>query len=225
MKSSRAFTLIELLAVVSITLVLLSLLVPVAGKMRYAARSAACIGNLRQISAALNLYASDNDGLLPALRYRADRNGDNPTKENWQFEINPYLQISGNNFKAIAQKASGRAIFCPEYYRDYRTKKEFQEFICGGYGMNPNLGVGSHNTWDFRTKLVAIPKPVQTILVGDSDNFHLSIGADTWDAPDESTGRYGSGDPIRHKNTANYLFVDGHVSSLTPEQAGSALNP
>jgi prepilin-type processing-associated H-X9-DG protein/prepilin-type N-terminal cleavage/methylation domain-containing protein len=220
----RGFTLVELLTVFSIIAIMASLLYGAVKNMQHSARTASCMNNLRSLGAAFRLYAADNEGLLPAMRYRSDLAGDNPTKKNWQFELNPYLQLNGTSFKALADSASGasRAVFCAEYYMEYKESKDAQKLISGGYGMNANLG-GSTSGWDFRPSVVSIPAPVQTILAGDSDDYHISVKAGTWPSEAPQDQRFGTGDPLRHSKGANYLFVDGHAEMLTLKEAETAL--
>ncbi len=68
----RAMTLIELLVVVSIIGVLMALLLPAIQAARESARRSQCANNLRQQSLAVNLYAEQHAGELPAL-WRSDR--------------------------------------------------------------------------------------------------------------------------------------------------------
>jgi len=63
-ESSRGFSLIELLVVVSIIAVLASMLMPAVGTVRNAARTVGCLGNLRQLGMAYALYADDNNDQL-----------------------------------------------------------------------------------------------------------------------------------------------------------------
>lgn len=219
--SSRAFTLIEIFAAVSIVVVLAALLFPMVKRSQMSARSAACMGNLKNIGAAFQMYAADNGGLLPAPRYRSSSVGSNPnpTSNNWQFEIDPYLDINEARLTDVSGKAGGQAIFCPEYIKEFRSSAEAQKLKCAGYGMAP---MGPLRSYDSRTALASVEKPSGTVLVGDSDNYDLYVDSLTWKQPGAS-GRYSSGDPVRHGLTANYLFVDGHISALTQVDAEAIL--
>lgn len=64
-QASHAFTLIELLAVISITAVLAALLFPVVTGAQDKGREAACISNLRELAGACVLFSVDNDGKFP----------------------------------------------------------------------------------------------------------------------------------------------------------------
>lgn len=61
----KAFTLIELLVVMAVIASLAAILFPVFSQAREKARQATCLGNLRQLGMALQMYAQDHDEILP----------------------------------------------------------------------------------------------------------------------------------------------------------------
>ncbi len=60
-----AFTLIEVLVVVSIIAVLVAVLLPSLARSREQSRAAVCLSNLKQQGAGLSAYSADNRGILP----------------------------------------------------------------------------------------------------------------------------------------------------------------
>lgn len=61
----RAFTLIELLMVVSIISLLVGILLPALSRSRQLGRSTQCLANLHSLGTAVLMYADTNDGRLP----------------------------------------------------------------------------------------------------------------------------------------------------------------
>ena len=62
---SRAFTLVELLVVLTIIALLMSLLLPTLGKAKAQANAVLCSTNLRNLGQAIHLYATDNKQMVP----------------------------------------------------------------------------------------------------------------------------------------------------------------
>ncbi|MGE0001703.1 MAG: prepilin-type N-terminal cleavage/methylation domain-containing protein [Fimbriimonadaceae bacterium] len=61
----KAFTLIEVIVVVTIIAVLAAIIFPVFARAKASAKQASCISNLRQIAVALSSYMVDSDGVFP----------------------------------------------------------------------------------------------------------------------------------------------------------------
>jgi len=62
---NKAFSLIELLVVISIVAILIALLLPALGNARDAARTTLCLSNLRQAGIGTNIYITENNEYLP----------------------------------------------------------------------------------------------------------------------------------------------------------------
>ncbi|MCE5340170.1 MAG: type II secretion system GspH family protein [Planctomycetaceae bacterium] len=62
---AKAFTLVELLVVISIMAMLLAILMPALQKTQESARKVVCSSNQKQVSAGFSLYCTANGGLLP----------------------------------------------------------------------------------------------------------------------------------------------------------------
>jgi len=238
----RAFTLIELLAVIAIVGVLAALVVGSISKIRDTARRAECASNLRQIGAAFPLYAADNKGLYPAVRlpnitapYTTTNPppGANPSLQNWQVEISRYV-IRDQSYIWNVQDTYGQSniAHCPSYDLFFNTAAKMSSqspYSTAGYGMNVNLNVGGSNynsgAWggsiSTRFRVASLNNPATTVLVGDSGEYFLNVTT-AWTVDTSHLDGYGNGAPKRHGATANYLFADGHVASLTPEAAIAA---
>jgi len=102
----KAFTLIELLAVVSIIAILAGLLLPTLGSAKRNADSARCMSNLRQLGIAVRLYADENEARLPIAR-NSGRAGTNAMTDLTQIQqvLLGYLSGVSNLFKCPADKA------------------------------------------------------------------------------------------------------------------------
>jgi general secretion pathway protein G len=225
----RAFTLVELLAVIAIIGVLAAIILPVVNRVRKAARSAVCIKNLQNIGVAFQLYAADNRDLFPAPRFRSDSvpiTEKNRSEKNWNVEIAPYLARSVATFSKLSTGADTYA-FCPEYVLLYKNHPKFGDGgSTGGYGMCTRINGSTTDNYDRRFAHARINVPSCSILVADSDRYFFNVTSSGWakNTEEDKPGEYTSCSPERHGTRANYLFADGHVKSLDPDTALATYN-
>ncbi len=71
----RGFSLIELLVVVAIVAIFLALLLPALNQAKSKGKTIACLGQLKQFSAAAQMYSGDNNGFLVLNPTTAETNG------------------------------------------------------------------------------------------------------------------------------------------------------
>src|SRR5437667_12331718 len=81
-RSSKGFTLMELMVVIGIIAILAALLLPALSRAKAKAHQISCLNNNRQLTLAATMYAADHDDEYPARR-RFVTNA-------WPFKLKPY---------------------------------------------------------------------------------------------------------------------------------------
>ncbi|WP_217704834.1 type II secretion system protein [Victivallis sp. Marseille-Q1083] len=203
----RIFTLIELLVVIAIIAILASMLLPALAKAKAAAMNIKCVGNLKQIMLAQQMYAdSNNDYLVHTFSTWAHAQ---PTAE----------LINGYWFTALAEYAGTQKITWND-----QNKLPGTIFSCpladGGGFLSYSLNVYAHPSSnyspgqaDFNSryiKLTAVRRPTiqGSIVDGKAPNGYLSYKQAGGDGYDD--GKYWVSD--RHAGY-NSGYFDGHVQS------------
>jgi prepilin-type N-terminal cleavage/methylation domain-containing protein len=100
MKREKAFTLVELLVVISIIAILLAVLIPAMNRAKETAKRIICSNQQKQVALGLNTYISDYDGLMPWYGGKdplypsphIPATGDNPEDN----ERHPYVAFKGD---------------------------------------------------------------------------------------------------------------------------------
>ncbi len=206
------FTLIELLVVVAIIGILASILLPSLSNARIRGYEAVCISNLKQSGIASQLYADDNDEIMPfcgKTKTADDPNyAANITPGYWQFLIRDYSSVEAETFWDF--KAEGTIFECP--LQDIKINSNWTWLR--GYSHNFHYMGYNNTTAQFSApqKISSVPLPDRTIFLADSQD---QDEVDLW----TRSYRYGYIYPPhqktfihkRHRKGIHINWVDGHV--------------
>ncbi len=113
-RARSAFTLIELLVVVAIIAVLMAILLPTLGAARNAARTSACLSNLRQLSIGWRLYFNDFKGNVPV---GTDADYDKKSRFGW------------GGAHLYGQDGSGKPLIPPQYKAFLPAKRVMNSYF------------------------------------------------------------------------------------------------
>lgn len=214
MKGSQAFTLIELLVVVAIIAILAGIIFPVFAQATAKARQVDCNSNLKQLAAALRMYAQDYDEYFPNReQYNA-----------WWFQvIEPYIknhQVFGCRSGRGAPLTNAclhwtypqcacRVSYASAYPTEVNGTLSYTYGTDGG-----SLGLG-YNDPDLNPSgksLAAFTRPSNTILLGDGICLIWHPYHTGWEA------LYRDSEAAPHHGGRNFAYVDTHVKWVPASQ-------
>jgi prepilin-type N-terminal cleavage/methylation domain-containing protein/prepilin-type processing-associated H-X9-DG protein len=229
------FTLIELLVVIAIIAILAAILFPVFAQVRESARSATCKSNLKQIGAAVAMYAQDYDEVtvpVTACGSQMLETGQLSTEPAvgpcgwtrwWVHLLHPYVKNFGifNCPSAVPPVLAYQGNIPPprpgvpgaadlSYGLNFAGASLGPTFGCpGNCGVNLSPFVGPWPRYTGQS-LAAIEDVAGTIMVADGFVYWLEprpAGA-YWNGPWPA---WVPND--RHQGNVNALYVDGHVKA------------
>lgn len=241
-RSTRAFTLVELLVVISIIALLIAVLLPALQAAQEAASAIKCMSNQREIGRAALIYAEDHDGWKPVNDYWdspvpiSDRNEVETVHWGVRMERLGYIQEGPQ----VAD--SYNALFlCPS--RELANESHAEHLHYSGLGMLTTGTSGSQRslmhlaedlgtprTWvNLGAVATGLQHPQYVRITYAPRPTEFPLFGDAWrDAPTGGTswifGYDGNNRPnpeafhTRHRGApgglANVWFLDGHVSRM-----------
>ncbi len=238
--AGKGFTLVELLAVITIILILLALLLPVVSRSIFNAKSMQCLSNEKQLQMAHQLYLNDNNQQLIPYYGRIL----------WMNFILPYHESGGSDIK------HDRVRFCPNAMKcttsDFTTAATTAWYYpddgsYGSYGINgylygttwaqdmpgsdwliggryhPRYTMGDVQLKWFKHMANADPASTPLFLdcqwvdlwpredqIDGAVNQSVYNGASVYGADPKSCGSFARSSLTRHGDAVNIVYADGH---------------
>jgi prepilin-type N-terminal cleavage/methylation domain-containing protein/prepilin-type processing-associated H-X9-DG protein len=226
---SCAFTLVELLVVISIIAILASMLLPVLAGAKAKGQQIFCLNNLKQLSLATHLYAGDNNEWFPPMQAFIATKG---IETSWRSYLFPLVGSNPRIYDCPAEKIEVYAKGNPAVLGQFAAGEIRVPSGIGAVDVHWNAGgapppfgrpAGYENNL---CRWSRIDLPAQLLLFGDgnSDIFKVWPNDRWWiwrevgNANSAGFNRATEQDPgaFRHNRRSNYALADGHAALLEP---------
>jgi prepilin-type N-terminal cleavage/methylation domain-containing protein len=216
----KAFTLIELLTTVAIIGILAALLLTTLSRSKHSAQRIRCVGNLRQLGLAGQMYWDDHNG--QAFRYyHYPTNGGHLYWFGWLSSGAEGDRIFEEKAGALHPYLRGRGIeTCPSFAYVNSTVKLKATGASYGYGYNLLLG-NPREANPVNVQLLVAPSEV--VFLADAaqvNTFQFPASPDRpmieefyYVSTNESTAHF------RHIKSAQAVHCDGHVANYSATKA------
>lgn len=220
--STIRFTLIELLVVVAIIAILASMLLPALSRARESARQASCANNMKQLISGWLMYAGDHDDITPLNHQGWEQ------KDRWFVTLAPYVageQDSISNsvvidvLKLICPTGGATVTISGTTYPIYCNYSQPYPWGFPRLQMDQAIGLKGGgiplNQILHPTEVMAFGEASPRVYWGPQNNGVFTL---LGSAVDDIA------DPLRHIQSMNGAFPDGHVAKVASGDLLSALS-
>ena len=220
MKSRLAFTLIELLVVIAIIAILAAILFPVFAQAKEAAKKAACLSNVRQVTMGSIMYSSDTDDVQPGATWVYYGGGAYGVLGAWNFIVSGPPTTAGGVMDpsrgAIFPYVKNAGIYqCPSDPEAKTVKNSYAMNWCVTSPFPLNL---SSLAYASGISATSIPEPASTIYYGEeSEPIGGTDGLIAWWTGNGIGAAYHGGS-VAKNGVTNSSFCDGHAKSVRYKQ-------
>lgn len=228
-----AFSLIELLVVISIVAILAAILLPALGLVKSAARTSTCQSNLRQMGIGTAMYVGENEGILPPSRLRFGPAAWGYAPGDWaawcdQPAVGQYMDIVTDSSAPYTKSTIYGGVFvglhtrsgvfrCPE---DIRTTHAWPTDSYVGYGLNTALGADlvadTTSEWSRLIPFALVSHASDLVQIADCQ-LYLYTRSNRWGIQSQPTD-YALNQATqafnRHRGAGAFLFADSHVGMI-----------
>ena len=222
-----AFTLIELLVVIAIIAILAAILFPVFARTKEAAKKTVSIAQMRQLAAAVMMYAGDYDDYFPPASMRTATPGVDPVI--WPAIVDPYVK---NSQILVAAGSDGEPSFT------WATRRTQSVGYNDATGYDPlsteQPGNASPGTEGFNSvvSFSAVEETARTGLFattpngpkGDTSSKHRGYVFNPYNGMDSPDGDYYKGLPLVSDRNLVTEFGDPNYPN-SPNLSPGALKP
>ncbi len=218
MKRYRAFTLIEILVVISVIALLVSILLPSVTRAKELAQQTLCATRIRALGAAIHFYTDESNDVLPSTEPR-NREPVSPLHWFMNEHLMKHVDVAmqhdeGGNLTGPGHRQT--ALICPSHAdpamsRPTESEPSVPLAYSLSYGMNGTFGLGGRPDQTNYRRYDEFQNPSDVLALADCWGIPTGPGIVLYHACVKDNLVY------RHLEKTNVVFLDTHVESLTEE--------